>query len=125
MSISQCELSVICAPPPPPPLTEHACNIAADIAALKLRALQDHSRKQALASLGISRSSSATDGKRRGKRISDMVKDWEDTYETVLTRRQKMVRMRLGHCRVVDAVKHNKGDQAGSRNCSSSLLTWH
>lgn len=57
------------------------------MAASKLRALQDYSREQALASLGISRSSTAL----YGKHIIDMLKDWKDTYQTLLTRQQKTV----------------------------------
>lgn len=98
-------------------LTEHAGCVAADLATSKLRALQDCAREQALAFVGIFRSSIAPDGKRRGKRIINMVKDWENSYRTVLTRQQKMVRVHLG--RVFDATGHDNCDQTRLRDCAA------
>ena len=59
--------------------------------------------------MGISRSSIAPDGKRRGKRIINMVEDWENTYWIVLTWQQKMVRVHLG--KDFDAMGHDNCDQ--------------
>ena len=68
------------------------------------RALQLYSREYALAHIGISSTSDASNS----KHIAELVEDWGHTYRTVLTKQQREVRAfllgNLGHCKAGDSV---------------------
>ena len=84
---------------------------------LAKEALQNRSREQALAHVGISSSSGAS----TIEHIAELVEDWEHTYRNVLTEQQRKVH---GNCWLALTISHDQIAVQDTQSMVSSKDYW-